>query len=34
MEAALKAAAAGTNDAWLVMHGADVAGRITLSNTA
>lgn len=32
VEATLEAAAAGTQDAWLIMQGADVVGRITLSN--
>jgi ribosomal-protein-alanine N-acetyltransferase len=32
VEATLQAAAAGTQDAWLIMQGADVVGRIALSN--
>jgi ribosomal-protein-alanine N-acetyltransferase len=28
----LEAAAAGTQDAWLIMSGADIVGRVTLSN--
>ena len=32
VEATLKAAAAGTQDAWLIMQGAAVVGRIALSN--
>lgn len=32
VEATLEAAAAGTQDAWLFMHGAAVVGRVALSN--
>jgi [ribosomal protein S5]-alanine N-acetyltransferase len=32
--ATLKAAAEGTQDPWLIMYGADVVGRVTLSNIA
>jgi len=32
VEATLEAAAEGTQDPWLILHGADVVGRVTLSN--
>ena len=32
LRAMLEAAAEGTQDPWLIMHGADVVGRVTLSN--